>query len=171
MQAGDRSALGKSNAALAAAQVGQGKTPWEPAPTPSFGTPGAAHAGQSGYNYQDEEPKGQAHSGQGGYTYYDYDDADQSSAETARLGRLRNPNVDPALAHMLINPNNPDAFAMQRDEEPDQSDAETARLGRAGASADSEFVHAPGEAGRSINYESREGDAMLARIKSLALIR
>ena len=171
LQAGDRSALGKSNAALAAAQVGQGKTPWEPAPTPSFGTPGAAHAGQSGYNYQDEEPKGQAHSGQGGYTYYDYDDADQSSAETARLGRLRNPNVDPALAHMLINPNNPDAFAMQRDEEPDQSDAETARLGRAGASADSDFVHAPGEAGRSINYESREGDAMLARIKSLALIR
>jgi len=72
---------------------------------------------------------------------------------------------------MLINPNNPDAFAMQRDDEPDQSDAETARLGRAGASADSEFVHAPGEAGRSINYESREGDAMLARIKSLALIR
>jgi hypothetical protein len=171
LQAGDRSALGKSNAALAAAQVGQGKTPWEPAPTPSFGTPGAAHTGQSGYDYQDEEPKGQAHSGQGGYNHYDYDDADQSSAETARLGRLRNPNVDPALAHMLINPNNPDAFAMQRDEEPDQSDAETARLGRAGASADSEFVHAPGEAGRSINYESREGDAMLARIKSLALIR
>jgi hypothetical protein len=156
---------------LAAAQIGQGKTPWEPAPTPSFSTPGAAHAGQGGYDYQDEEPKGQAHSGQGGYNYYDYDDADQSSAETARLGRLRNPNVDPALAHMLINPNNPDAFAMQRDDEPDQSDAETARLGRAGKSADSEFVHAPGEAGRSLNYESREGDALLARIKSLALLR
>jgi len=171
LQAGDRSALGKSNAALAAAQVGQGKTPWEPAPTPSFSTPGAAHDGQQGYDYQEEEPKGQAHSGQGGYNYYDYDDADQSSAETARLGRLRNPNVDPALAHMLINPNNPDAFAMQRDDEPDQSDAETARLGRAGASADSEFVHAPGEAGRSINYESREGDALLARIKSLAMLR
>jgi hypothetical protein len=43
------------------------------------------------------------------------------------------------------------------DEEPDQSDAE--------------FVQAPGEAGRSLNYESREGDALLARIKSLALIR
>jgi len=171
LQSGDRSALSKSNAALAAAQIGQGKTPWEPAPTPSFSTPGAAHAGQGGYDYQDEEPKGRAHSGQGGYNYYDYDDADQSSAETARLSRLRNPNVDPALAHMLINPNNPDAFAMQRDDEPDQSDAETARLGRAGASADSEFVHAPGEAGRSINYESREGDALLARIKSLALLR
>ena len=130
LQAGDRSALGKSNAALAAAQVGQGKTPWEPAPTPSVGMSGAAHAGQQGYDYQDEEPKGQAHSGQGGYNYYNYDDADQSSAETARLGKLRNPNVDPALAHMLINPNNPDAFAMQRDEEPDQSSAETARLNK-----------------------------------------
>ena len=36
---------------------------------------------------------------------------------------------------------------------------------------DSEFVQAPGEAGRSLNYESREGDALLARIKSLALLR
>jgi hypothetical protein len=43
------------------------------------------------------------------------------------------------------------------DEEPDQSDAE--------------FVQSPDEAGRSLNYESREGDAMLARIKSLALLR
>ena len=128
-KAGDRAALKTSNDAMLAKMTGQGKAP-TPAATPSFGTPGAAHAGQQGYDYQDEEPKGQAHSGQGGYNYYDYDDADQSSAETARLGRLRNPNVDPALAHMLINPNNPDAFAMQRDEAPDQSDAETARLNK-----------------------------------------
>ena len=58
-----------------------------------------------------------------------------------------------------------------RPDAPDQSDAETARLGRAGASADSEFVQSPDEAGRSLNYESREGDALLARIKSLALLR
>jgi hypothetical protein len=58
-----------------------------------------------------------------------------------------------------------------RPDAPDQTDAETARLGRTSASADSEFVQSPDEAGRSLNYESREGDALLARIKSLALLR
>jgi hypothetical protein len=58
-----------------------------------------------------------------------------------------------------------------RPDAPDQTDAETARFGRTSASADSEFVQSPDEAGRSLNYESREGDALLARIKSLALLR
>ena len=170
LQAGDRSALGKSNAALAAAQVGQGRTPWEPAPTPSLSTPGAAHDGQQGYDYQDEVP-------------------DQSDAETARLNRSGTPDtpndrkMNDADWIMSQNPEEPKGRAHSgqsgynysdeleklkgqahlgqdgynyQDEEPDQSDAETSRLGRAG---------------RSINYESREGDALLARIKSLALIR
>jgi len=69
------------------------------------------------------------------------------------------------------------------DEEPDQSDAETARLGRKDTGAVAMPVRSPDittrdlpgdsmdESGRSLNYESREGDALLARIKSLALIR
>jgi hypothetical protein len=113
---------------------------------PSFSMPGAAHAGQGGYDYNNEEP-------------------DQSDAETARLARFGAPDEPKGQAHAG------QGGYDYNDQDPDQSDAETARLGRYGASADSEFVHAPGEAGRSINYESREGDAMLARIKSLALIR
>jgi hypothetical protein len=68
-------------------------------------------------------------------------------------------------------------------DEPDQSDAETARLGRKDTGAVAMPVRSPDittrdlpgdsmdESGRSLNYESREGDALLARIKSLALIR
>jgi hypothetical protein len=100
---------------------GLSATPGTPASAaaPSFRTPGEAHAGQGGYDYNNDpnqsdaetarlarsgtpgDPKGQAHAGQGGYDYnddtdqnvYDYDDITQK-------------------------------------DDPDQSDAETARLGR-----------------------------------------
>jgi hypothetical protein len=141
-RAGDRSALDQSNRAMLARMTRQDP----PTVAPAAGTPGAVHDGQQGYDYQDEEPN-------------------QSDAETARLARFSTTDEPKGQAHAG------QGGYDYNDEEPDQSDAETARLGRAGTSADLEFVHAPGEAGRSINYESREGDAMLARIKSLALIR
>lgn len=66
-KAGNRSSLQKSTNDLLARMTGQDKSSAADV-TPSFGTPGAAHAGQGGSNYQDEEP-------------------DQSDAETARLAR------------------------------------------------------------------------------------
>jgi hypothetical protein len=103
-QAGDRSALKKSNDAMLDRMTKSDP----PTATPSFSAPGAAHAGQGGYDYNDEEPdqsdaetarlarfsvsdepKGQAHAGQGGYDYSD-EETDQSDAETARLGRSIN---------------------------------------------------------------------------------
>jgi hypothetical protein len=103
-QAGDRSALKKSNDAMLARMTRSDP----PTATPSFSAPGAAHDGQGGYDYSDEEPdqsdaetarlarfsvsdepKGQAHAGQGGYDYSD-EEPDQSDAETARLGRSIN---------------------------------------------------------------------------------
>lgn len=59
-----------------------------------------------------------------------------------------------------------------RPDAPDQSDAETARLGRSGEVR--EDGKDPMDARHAVTdsyYESREGDAMLARIKSLALIK
>ena len=147
LQAGDRSALKKSNDAVAAAQIGQGKTPWQPASAPSFKKPGEAHAGQGGYDYSDEQP-------------------DQSDAETARLARSGTPDMpndrkmNDADWIMSQNPDMPndrrmndaDWIMSQNPDDPtsqagdsDQSDAETARLGR---------------------YEDE-----LARIKSLAQMR
>lgn len=134
-----------NNQRLLDKMTGQG----QPA-TPSFSAPGAAHDGQGGYDYNNEEP-------------------DQSDAETARLNRSGTPDtpndrkMNDADWIMSQNPEEPkgqahlgqDGYNYQ-DEEPDQSDAETSRLDRAS---------------RSLNYESREGDALLARIKSLALLR
>ena len=127
-RAGNRSSLQKSTNDLLARMTGQDKSSAADV-APSFKTPGAAHAGQGGsdyqdeepkgqahsgqqgYDYQDEEPKGQAHSGQGGSNYYNYDDADQSSAETARLGRsgaTAQPNDRRMNDADWINSQNPD---------------------------------------------------------------
>jgi hypothetical protein len=114
-----------------------------PAAAPSFRTPGEAHAGQGGYDYNNDpdqsdaetarlarsgtpgDPKGQAHAGQGGYDYnddtdqnvYDYDDITQK-------------------------------------DDPDQSDAETARLGRYNAPSNPKGQAHAGQGGYDYNDDT-----------------
>ena len=127
-RAGDRSSLQKSTNDLLARMTGQDKSSAADV-APSFGTPGAAHAGQGGSDYQDEEPN-------------------QSDAETARLARSGTadmPNDRRMNDADYINSLNPDMPKGQAHDgqggydygdDPDQSDAETSRLNRAGNSVD-----------------------------------
>jgi len=127
-RAGDRSSLQKSTNDLLARMTGQDKSSAS-AVAPSFGTPGAAHDGQGGSDYQDEEPN-------------------QSDAETARLARSGTPDM-PNDRKMndadYINSLNLDMPKGQAHDgqggsdysnDPDQSDAETSRLNRASNSVD-----------------------------------
>ena len=190
-RAGDRSALDQSNRAMLARMTRQDP----PTVAPSFGTPGAAHAGQGGSDYQDEEPRGQAHAGQGGYNYGDEAEPNDRRMNDADWIMSQNLDEPKGQAH-----SGQQGYDYQ--DEPDQSDAETSRLNRAGNSVDlglppgqldknawddmmktvpaldknawNDLVRgnvSEADAPVTATYESREGDALLARIKSLALIR
>jgi len=127
-RAGDRSSLQKSTNDLLARMTGQDKSSAS-AVAPSFGTPGAAHDGQGGYDYSDEAP-------------------DQTDAETARLARSGTadmPNDRRMNDADYINSLNLDMPKGQAHDgqggsdysnDPDQSDAETSRLNRDGNSVD-----------------------------------
>ena len=185
-----------NNRQLLARMTGQDKTGAAPGSVaPSFGTPGAAHAGQGGSDYQDEEPKGQAHAGQGGYNYGDEAEPNDRRMNDADWIMSQNPDEPKGQAH-----SGQQGYDYQ--DELDQSDAETSRLNRAGNSVDlglppgqldknawddmmktvpaldknawNDLVRgnvSEADAPVTATYESREGDALLARIKSLALIR
>ena len=124
-RAGDRSALDKSNRAMLARMTGQD----QPTVAPSFGMPGAAHAGQGGSDYQDEEPKGQAHAGQGGYNYGDETEPNDRRMNDADWIMSQNLDEPKGQAH-----SGQQGYDYQ--DELDQSDAETSRLNRAGKSVD-----------------------------------
>ena len=119
-----------NNRQLLARMTGQDKTGAAPGSVaPSFGTPGAAHAGQGGSDYQDEEPKGQAHAGQGGYNYGDEAEPNDRRMNDADWIMSQNLDEPKGQAH-----SGQQGYDYQ--DEPDQSDAETSRLNRAGKSVD-----------------------------------
>ena len=162
-----------------------------PAAAPAFRTPGEAHAGQGGYDYNDDpdqsdaetarlarsgipgEPKGQAHAGQGGYDYND-DAETKGQAHAGQGGYDYNDDPDQSdaeTARLGRAGNSPsfrtpgeahaDQDGYDYNDDEDQSDAETARLGRAGT------PNTPND--RKMNDANWLGE--LARIKSLAMIR